>query len=529
MIIISQKTLSLSLINIYNTSDLQIANEASENVNPNIQMEPNVAELSASTPKKSSAPATKLAPISLVTPRREEAMKSSVPFTPAGDEANVYKYYCPLCMEHWKGVLKSRCCGNYACLRCTTDYLGSRGLVAESVNDILGCPLLKTVSCPHCFTTGFDPMIVAPNEVIRDYSMNGYKLAATGPNATLLSAPSSAQAPRKKFITTPVKIGDSFEELKRKMLPFQLAGAQVSKQQSPGVRKAQSIGVSPHKGNEFVATAASPSIARHLVVDKDSPLVDEAYGIAARTDRRARGGAAIADDMVVGDEAADVSARLGLSGREGLISCSLAASRSGSFAIIGVANDDPIGRDNYCALPTNEILLSVVDDNQRRIIADCLKEEEEKEAGAEHAAVTLSVPAQVAEIAVDDEVGRGHSAVQLQIQLPNHAEDGEVTDNFNLNFNVSSTETAEEEGTGSARRICLTTAYGSGLCSPMSFGQGRIASCVGSPVAVSHVSLGIVDEIFAQALTKVSTELSLKEEKKGISSTRDLVPLYELQ
>jgi hypothetical protein len=55
-------------------------------------------------------------------------MRSSVPSTPIGAMAQVYKYYCPLCMAHFEDVLTSACCGNYCCLDCALSYLNSRNI-----------------------------------------------------------------------------------------------------------------------------------------------------------------------------------------------------------------------------------------------------------------------------------------------------------------------------------------------------------------------------------------------------------------
>lgn len=106
----------------------------------------------------------------LISPRRELALLSSVPFTPLGKEASVYCYYCPLCMEFFESILKTKCCGNYICLKCSIEYLNAKGFLAESVKEIIGNSLLKSVNCPHCVTLGFNPQLVEKNDSIRDYS-----------------------------------------------------------------------------------------------------------------------------------------------------------------------------------------------------------------------------------------------------------------------------------------------------------------------------------------------------------------------
>ena len=161
----------------------------------------------------------------LVSPRQEAYLKSSVPFTPKSSmDAHTFRYYCPLCMEYFEGIFKSKCCGNYTCLGCTVDYLGAKGLGAETANEILGkSDALKHIPCPHCFTSGFIPLIVNAEEEIRDYKGTATKSKLTiSPGAATSSGGIAFGDGRSQ---TPLKVGDTFEDLKRKMIPYAAAKA----------------------------------------------------------------------------------------------------------------------------------------------------------------------------------------------------------------------------------------------------------------------------------------------------------------
>ena len=127
----------------------------------------------------------------------------SVPYTPYGDEANVYKYYCPLCMQHFDKTMKTKCCANYMCRRCFYEYVQTKkqnlALSSSTIEDILDSPLLSEITCPHCITQGFHLDTVGDDENVRDYSRS----------AIAFSIPPS-----------PVRVGESFDDLKRKMVPF---------------------------------------------------------------------------------------------------------------------------------------------------------------------------------------------------------------------------------------------------------------------------------------------------------------------
>jgi len=128
----------------------------------------------------------------------------NIPYTPTGEEATIYKYYCPLCMLYFKTILKSPCCGNYICFMCTKDYLHAKGIdFVTKLEHLQENVLLEEISCPHCLTHGFFPSIVHSHETIRDYSYR--------------------DQPKVQYNQpSPLRIGESFEDMKRKMIPFQV-------------------------------------------------------------------------------------------------------------------------------------------------------------------------------------------------------------------------------------------------------------------------------------------------------------------
>ena len=159
----------------------------------------------------------------LISPRQEAALISSVPYTPTTSiGAHTFKYYCPLCMEYFEGIFKSKCCGNYTCLGCTKDFLAAKGFEADSASIILAnIPTYKDhVPCPHCFTNGFHPIVVNTEDEIRDYKGTNNKLTISPRNTTTSSSSIDGIAYGGRQSHTPLKIGDSFEDLKRKMIPF---------------------------------------------------------------------------------------------------------------------------------------------------------------------------------------------------------------------------------------------------------------------------------------------------------------------
>src|SRR5688572_21598790 len=71
----------------------------------------------------------------LVSPRRQNNLIQCIPSTPKGAHVHEYPYYCPLCMEYFKDILRSKCCGNYMCFPCCLTYLQTRQIdVSRSLN-----------------------------------------------------------------------------------------------------------------------------------------------------------------------------------------------------------------------------------------------------------------------------------------------------------------------------------------------------------------------------------------------------------
>lgn len=88
----------------------------------------NNIELQQQQQLQNSTPGAPYAIDTAPSPMREKSMRSCVPSTPQGPLAQVYKYYCPLCMAHYEDVFTARCCGNYCCLNCVISYLNSKNI-----------------------------------------------------------------------------------------------------------------------------------------------------------------------------------------------------------------------------------------------------------------------------------------------------------------------------------------------------------------------------------------------------------------
>jgi len=175
---------------------------------------------------KESVPIAINCPLDVFTPRDaegEEGFEIGEDFlvdTPNGKDRAVFKYFCPMCFLHYKEhkrVLRcSQCCSHIICVGCAGDYLQTKGLPAAKVataSQITSTPqhVLAAIACPNCASSGFFPECITESESVYSYFASPHK------NTTVGSA--SPCGPPLVY-NSPVKIGDDFDSLKRKMIKF---------------------------------------------------------------------------------------------------------------------------------------------------------------------------------------------------------------------------------------------------------------------------------------------------------------------
>lgn len=174
--------------------------------------------------------ASRLTPLGFITPIQQASPRldeQCLPYTPVGDEALVFCYYCPLCMQHFKSILKSsECCGHYICKPCCEVYMASKGTSLQQEAEKKGDDTGTSIACPHCSTFGFKPNVVSSSETPRNYAITPVKknLFDRDPQAS------------------PLKAGDDFDSLKRKMVPYRQQQLQQQLQRvNSGIGIAQAV------------------------------------------------------------------------------------------------------------------------------------------------------------------------------------------------------------------------------------------------------------------------------------------------
>jgi len=158
--------------------------------------------------------------------------------TPVGKLAEEYKFFCPLCMMFYRNIREMPCCQQHICAYCLFDFLQTKQsppAVATGGGEISSAPeevqrsdpvLPRGVACPHCASVGHGQQLrlLDRKEETRSY------LDSPGTAADLTRRTSSGDQPTH----SPLKVGDDFQTMARKMLPFSVGapGAETSEEGS---------------------------------------------------------------------------------------------------------------------------------------------------------------------------------------------------------------------------------------------------------------------------------------------------------
>jgi hypothetical protein len=123
---------------------------------------------------------------SLSTPRDDFETATSTPLSSQHSEFLT----CTLCFSYYKRVYVTGCCSNTICRSCVLEYAGVEELTQTKLE----------ICCPHCMS---EPLEL---DICRSASDSRYRGHTESPAA------------QPATIGTPVRIGDTFEELRRKMV-----------------------------------------------------------------------------------------------------------------------------------------------------------------------------------------------------------------------------------------------------------------------------------------------------------------------
>lgn len=193
--------------------------------------------------------------------------RSFIAYTPHGDEQNVFKYYCPLCMQYYKIIAKTKCCGNSLCKQCIREYCATKRVTMDLGADLVEMEsrlmASNSINCPHCQLQGFHIAFVGADDVVRDYTYTiPPVIVGNGLEYELMQH-------------SPIRIGESFEGLKRKMIKFRSSNSGTV-MSLLAAESNQSEEVNPISRSGYDRTVSD----RLVTLDANTPRIEDIHAVA---------------------------------------------------------------------------------------------------------------------------------------------------------------------------------------------------------------------------------------------------------
>ena len=164
--------------------------------------------------------------------------KAGLAETPIGKAADEFKYYCPICMMFFRSILELPCCKQSTCVFCFSEYIekqtaASKGSGPQQQQQQQHqrqhrMSLLAGVPCPQCTVTHKRSrelrVVEGHEEAAVRYIDSPQTRAQMEKLAKAQHSKSSGSGKGgsggDRVVNSPLKVGDDFSAMARKMLPF---------------------------------------------------------------------------------------------------------------------------------------------------------------------------------------------------------------------------------------------------------------------------------------------------------------------
>uniref|UniRef100_A0A6U4TS67 RING-type domain-containing protein n=1 Tax=Hemiselmis andersenii TaxID=464988 RepID=A0A6U4TS67_HEMAN len=143
-----------------------------------------------------------------------------------------YRLYCPICMYYYAETYRTRCCNHHICANCTTEMVWRNHRANNSVE--LTDEEIASMACPHCSSEALKVNRITVLDGGGDYrryedspgfnKTGGAHRPRTG--TTPIGTGGASVAP------SPLKIGDTYENMMKKMLTYDQCGINIRAQQT---------------------------------------------------------------------------------------------------------------------------------------------------------------------------------------------------------------------------------------------------------------------------------------------------------
>ena len=155
--------------------------------------------------------------------------KEGIAETPIGKAADEYKYYCPICMMFFRSICELPCCKQSTCAFCFAEYAQKQqpkhssaiaaapayaAPAAAGVKGGVALVLQAGMACPQCAVVPKRPLDL---RVVEGFDEQRVAYLDSPQTRAQMERISKSQQHGK---ASPLKVGDDFNTMARKMLPF---------------------------------------------------------------------------------------------------------------------------------------------------------------------------------------------------------------------------------------------------------------------------------------------------------------------
>ena len=205
--------------------------------------------------------------------------KAGLSETPVGKAADEYKYYCPICMMFFRSILELPCCRQSTCAFCFSEYLqrqlnGKDSPSAETTDAINAAAaaapaaasggktgraaaarlvLPAGTACPQCCVACKAEQAL---RVVEGFEEVQVKYIESPQTRAQMERKKAQHPPADEMeAKSPLKVGDDFNAMARKMLPF----GKIGREEAEETEAAQAEAVVGVGVGACDAAAAAPS------------------------------------------------------------------------------------------------------------------------------------------------------------------------------------------------------------------------------------------------------------------------------
>lgn len=155
------------------------------------------------------------------------------------EATDTHKLFCPICMYYFVEMQKTTCCSHHLCDDCYFELVKHATTSTSDGDEVTQpSPSFPRIPCPHCASERLERVPIRAGEEGRHYDDSPAINRKNGPSASTPMRPQGGGVN-----PSPLKVGDTYESMMKKMLTYDQCGINIhgADSETPG-REAGGVG-----------------------------------------------------------------------------------------------------------------------------------------------------------------------------------------------------------------------------------------------------------------------------------------------